>query len=59
MPLLWKFIADLGAMVVAAVAVVVWMISLGRDDVTMEWEAKGVNRTDLRRAYRVSIPAVW
>jgi hypothetical protein len=58
-PLLWKLVADLGAVAAAVAAVVAWTISLGRDDVTMEWEAKGVNRPGLRRAYRISLPAAW
>jgi hypothetical protein len=58
-PLLWKFIADLGAVVVAAAAVVMWTICFGRDDITMEWEAKGITHPDLRRAYRIRLPAAW
>lgn len=58
-PLLWKFVADLGAVAAVVAAVVAWTIGLGRDGITMEWEAKGVNRPDLRRAYRISIPAAW
>jgi hypothetical protein len=52
-PLLWKFVADLGAVVMAAVA------CLGQADIVMEWEVRGVTRPDLRRAYRVSLPAAW
>jgi hypothetical protein len=58
-PLLWKFVADLGAVVMAAVACVAWTVALGQADIVMEWEVRGVTRPDLRRAYRVSLPAAW